>query len=166
VYSQFGTKADLFLALLECRMDERAAQTAARASGLSGDDGAVTLMAGSAEADHEDPGWGLLLIEFRVHAARDRELSARYAAAHKRTVERIAAVMVGIYQRASDAPPFPARQLAELMLALSSGGQLEHAANPAALPATVRYQALRRLLSTGAAGPAGGTGQSDTGRMP
>jgi AcrR family transcriptional regulator len=155
VYSRFGTKADLFLALLERRMDERAAQMAARASGLSGDEGAVTLMTGSAEADREDPEWGLLLIEFRVHTARDPELNARYAAAHQRTVERVAAVLGGIYQRAGHAPPFPAGQLAELMLALSSGGQLEHAANPAALPATVRSRALRRLLSTGAAGPAG-----------
>jgi AcrR family transcriptional regulator len=151
VYSQFGTKADLFLALLERRMGERAAQTAAQAGGLSGDDGAVTLMTGSADRDREDPGWGLLLIEFRVHAARDRELSERYAAAHQRTVERIAAVLGGIYQRAGQAPPFPAGQLAELMLALSSGGQLEHAANPAALPAAVRAEAARRLLTTSAA---------------
>jgi AcrR family transcriptional regulator len=155
VYSQFGAKADLFLALLERRMAERAAQTAAQADGLSGDDGAVALMTGSADRDREDPGWGLLLIEFRVHAARDRELSARYAAAHQRTVERIAAVLGGIYQRAGQAPPFPAGQLAELMLALSSGGQLEHAANPAALPATVRSQALHRLLASSAAGRPG-----------
>jgi hypothetical protein len=123
-------------------------------------------MAGSAEGDREDPGWGLLLIEFRVHAARDRELNARYAAAHQRTVERIAAVLGGIYQRAGQAPPFPAGQLAELMLALSSGGQLEHAANPAALPATVRAQAARRLLSTGAAGPPANPGSPGTGRTP
>jgi hypothetical protein len=133
---------------------------------MSGDDGAVTLITGSAEANREDPGWGLLLIEFRVHAARDRELNARYAAAHQRTVERVAAALGGIYQRAGHAPPFPTEQLAELMLALSSGGQLEHAANPAALPATVRAEAARRLLSSGAADRPADPGRRDTGRTP
>ena len=154
VYSQFGTKADLFLALLERRIAERAAQLAGLAGGLSGDGGAVTLMERAAEGDRDDPGWGLLLIEFRVHAARDHELNRRYAAAHQRTVERVAAVLGGTYQRAGQVPPFPAGQLAELMLALSSGGQLEWAANPAALPAVVRAQALRRLLATDSAGAA------------
>ena len=158
VYSRFGTKADLLLALMERRMTERAAQTAALAGGLSGEDGAVTLMAGAADRDRDDPEWGLLLIEFRVHAARDRELAKRYAAAHQRTVEQIAAALGGIYERAGQAPPWPAGQLAELMMALSSGAQLEHAANPAALPSPVRARALRRLLATNTAqGPAGGT---------
>ena len=152
VYSQFGAKADLFLALLERRMHERAAEVAALEGGLSGEGGAVTLMEGAADRDRDDPGWGLLLIEFRAHAARDSDLNKRYAAAHQRTVERVAAILDGIYQRASQTPPLPAGHLAELMMALSSGAQLELAANPAALPAAVRAQALRRLLATEAAG--------------
>ena len=111
---------------------------------------------GAADRDREDPGWGLLLTEFRAPAARDGELNKRYAAAHQRTVERLAAVLGGIYQRAGQAPPFPATELAGLMLALSSGAQLELAANPAVLPAAVRAQALRRLLAADAsAGLAG-----------
>jgi AcrR family transcriptional regulator len=156
VYSRFDSKAGLFLALLEARMAERAARTAALAGGLSGDGGAVTLMEAAADRDSEDPGWGLLLIEFRVHAARDRDLNNRYAAAHQRTVERTAGVLGGIYHRAGQVPPLPTGQLAELMLALSSGAQLEHAANPAALPDAIRAHALRRLLAAdGVPGPAG-----------
>jgi AcrR family transcriptional regulator len=151
VYSQFGAKADLFLALLERRMDERAAEVAALAGGLSGEGGAVTLMEGAADRDRDDPGWGLVLIEFRAHAARDDDLNKRYAAAHQRTVERVAEFLDGIYQRAGQAPPLPAGHLAELMMALSSGAQLELAANPAALPVAVRAQALRRLLAAEAA---------------
>jgi len=152
VYSQFGTKAELFLGMLERRMAERAAQTAAQAGRLSGEGGAITLMEGAADRDSEDPAWGLLLIEFRVHAARDQELNSRYASAHRRTVERLATVLGGIYERADQAPPLPTGQLAELMMAISSGAQLEHAANPAALPKSVRFQTLRRLLATDAPG--------------
>jgi len=156
VYSQFGTKADLFLALLERRMHQRAARTAELAAALSGEDGAVTLMEGAADRDSDDPGWGLLLIEFRVHAARDPELNKRYATAHQQTVERMAAVLGAIYGRAGQVPPLPSAHLAELMLALSSGVRLEQAANPAALPAAIRSAVLRRLISSHIpAGPAG-----------
>jgi len=150
VYSQFGAKADLFMALLEQRMTERAARTAELAAGLSGEDGAVSLLEGAADRDSDDPSWGLLLIEFRVHAARDQKLNKRYAAAHQRTVDRMAEVVRGIYQRADQSPPLPVRHLAELMLAISSGAQLEHAANAAALPAAIRAEALRRLLTANA----------------
>jgi len=80
VYSQFGTKPDLLLALLEARMAERAAQATALAAGLSGERGAVTLMEGAAGRDRDDPGWGLLLIEFRAHAARDAPTCSRLRA--------------------------------------------------------------------------------------
>ena len=154
VYSRFGTKADLLLALLDRRIDELAEQNAALARGLSGDRGAVALMDQVSDRVHDDPGWGLLLIEFRVHAARDPELSRRYAAAHRRTTAGLAAVLAGVYERAGQDPPFPAGQLAELLAALGSGAQLERAANPAALPAWLRAEVLGRLLAArNAAGP-------------
>ena len=65
-----------------------------------------------------------------------------------------AAVLAGVYERAGQDPPFPAGQLAELLAALGSGAQLEHAANPAALPASFRAEVLGRLLAArNAAGP-------------
>lgn len=154
VYSRFGTKADLFLALLERRIDERAARTAELARGLSGEDGAVTLMEQGADRDRDDPAWGLLLIEFRVHAARDPELNKRYAAAHRRTTEGLAEILAGVYERGGQEPPLPPGHLAELMMTLSSGGQLEHAANPEAPPARFRAETLHRLLAAQAAAPA------------
>ena len=39
VYSQFESKADLFLALLEARIEERAAENARLAESLAGDGG-------------------------------------------------------------------------------------------------------------------------------
>ncbi len=48
VYSRFGTKAGLLLALLDRRIDELAEQNAALAGGLSGDRGAVALAAPAA----------------------------------------------------------------------------------------------------------------------
>ena len=91
VYSRFASKADMFLALLEDRIAERAAQNA-RAGRRAGRHrelrrACVDL---AQRAERGAPGWRLLVTEFRVHAARDPELNRRYAALHARTVDGIA----------------------------------------------------------------------------
>ena len=133
VYSQFDSKADLFLALLEARMEERAADTARVAESLFAGGGLLALLDHFARGDQATPGWQLLVIEFRVHAARDPVLSARYAAAHARTVEGVAGVLATVSARDGHAPVVAPRRLAEVALALASGAALEQAADPGAL---------------------------------
>src|SRR5215218_6693625 len=86
VYSQFGGKADLFLALLDDRIDERAAQNERLAA--DADTGAAAIGALLANSDRDaqaEAGWARVLIEFRSVAMRDPELNRRYAASHART---------------------------------------------------------------------------------
>ncbi|MGH9030966.1 MAG: TetR/AcrR family transcriptional regulator [Acidimicrobiia bacterium] len=133
VYSQFGGKADLVLALLEVRIAERAEQNRALAADLAGVEG-VRAIAAAGATDHEDNAeWVLLLLEFRVHAARDPELSARYAALHRRTVAELADTLAGLYARAGVDPPRPVRTLAHAMLAIASGIPLEWQVDRSAL---------------------------------
>jgi len=73
------------------------------------------------------------VIEFRVHAARDPVLGARYAAAHERTVDALAGVLAVVSARDGQALAVAPRRLAELALALSVGATLEQAASPDAL---------------------------------
>jgi len=129
VYSQFDSKADLFLALLEARISERAVENARLAESMPAD--LPSLLDHLARGDQATPGWLLLVIEFRVHAARDPELRRRYAAAHARTVEALADVLAAVCARNGQAPAIPARRLAEVLLAFSAGATLEQAANPA-----------------------------------
>ena len=108
VYSRFASKADMFLALLEDRITERAAQNAALARDLAGSGDFAALLDLAQRAERAAPGWRLLVTEFRIHAARDPELNRRYAALHARTVEGIAAD-AGPDQRAGRrAPAVPA----------------------------------------------------------
>src|SRR5580658_10966151 len=86
VYSQFGGKADLFLALLEARIAERAADNMRAVEGLTGDKGIARLLEHAASVDRAEPEWGLLVVEFRVHAVRDPGLAVRFADAHQRTL--------------------------------------------------------------------------------
>ena len=133
VYSRFASKADMFLALLEERIAERAAQNAGLARQLAGSGDFATLLDLAQQAERGAPGWRLLVTEFRIHAGRDPELNRRYAAVHARTVEGIAGVLAFISERGSEGLPFPPRQLAELVLAVETGLALEQQADPGAL---------------------------------
>jgi AcrR family transcriptional regulator len=147
VYSQFASKADLFLALLDARIAERAEENARLAESLpGGDQGLLALVGHLTAGDQLTRGWQLLVIEFRVHAARDAELSRRYAAAHARTVEALAGVLAAIGARSGQEPAMGVRQLAELMLALSVGVTLEQAARPAALGGREAAEQVARVL--------------------
>jgi AcrR family transcriptional regulator len=152
VYSQFGGKADLFLALLEARISERAAGNAEAVEGLAGDAGLARLLEHAASVDRAEPEWGLLVIEFRVHAARDPELGRRYAAAHQRTLAGMERAVTGLYQRACQPPPLPAAALARLLVAVGAGARLEQAADPDLSPAALLAGLLGRLT----------TGRTDT----
>ena len=147
VYSQFASKADLFLALLDARIAERAEENARLAESLPGDDQGLLALVGHLTAgDQLTRGWQLLVIEFRVHAARDAELSRRYAAAHARTIEALAGVLAAISARSGQEPAMELRQLAELMLGLSVGVTLEQAASPDALGGREAAEQVARVL--------------------
>ena len=93
-----------------------------------------------------------LLVEFRTVALRDRDLSRRYAVAHRRTVDLLADVMERLHTHAGLHPVLPPRSIAEAILALGVGITLERAADPAALP----WSALSQLVLRGLGFPPAG----------
>jgi AcrR family transcriptional regulator len=147
VYSQFESKADLFLALLDKRIDERARENAELVDGLAGEAAVAVLLDHFVKTSQATPQWGLLLSEFRVHAARNPSLNRRYAALHARTVAHLSDVIDTIYARAGDKPPFPAPHMAEIVLAIGVGSELEQAANPDALQGPFVADLLRKVLT-------------------
>jgi len=148
VQSRFGNKADLFLALLEERIAERAAQNARLAEGLGGAEGMPVLREHAARRNRAELDWGLLLIEFRVHAARDRGLSVRYAALHARTRQRLAGVITDVYRRAGQPPPFPPQEMAQMILTVEAGVRLEQAADPQGLEPPAAFERLRGFIES------------------
>jgi AcrR family transcriptional regulator len=130
VYSQFDSKADLFFGLLDRRISERAAQNAAAARNRSGVDGIVALLRLAERDLAAEPGWARLLVEFRIFAARDRELNRRYAAAHARTLDAVSEQIATMFERAGHKPVISARAMAELVLAFGGGVTLEQAVAP------------------------------------
>ena len=133
VYSRFASKADMFLALLEDRIEERAAQNADLARQLAGSGNFTAMFDLAQRAERSAPGWRLLVTEFRIHAGRDPELNRRYAAVHQRTVAGVAEVFASVSEGGGEGLPFPPSSLAELVLAIETGIALEQLASPDAL---------------------------------
>jgi AcrR family transcriptional regulator len=148
VYSQFDSKADLFFGLLDRRIGERAAQNAAVARNKSGVGGIVALLRLAERDLAAEPGWARLLVEFRIFAARDRELNRRYAAAHARTLDAVTELITGMFERADHQPLISPRAMAELVLAFGGGVTLEQAVAP-----DVRHFRTLEALCLRALGP-------------
>jgi AcrR family transcriptional regulator len=143
VYSQFGGKPDLFLALIERRIEERAAEHTRVTQGLSGPAVIHALMAASGTDSRTNAGWARVLIEFRALAARDPELNKRYAALHALTVDHLAAAMArGVRSKKT----VDMTTYAEIFLALGNGLALERAVNPDAVPDDDAVRALCRVF--------------------
>jgi AcrR family transcriptional regulator len=126
VYSQFGSKAELFLALLEQRVDERIGQirSVADGAGVAAEVAAVARQwAGVLRTDLD---WTLVVIEFRVHAARDPVLAARFAEVHDRLLRTVVEVITESLGLAAPTPEV--EDLARLLLSAAPGGALARAA--------------------------------------
>ena len=151
VYSQFDSKGDLFLTLLERRIEDRAVLNAEIVARTSGRRGVIALLDLAQRLFQEEPGWSMLVIEFRVHAARDPVLRERYAKAHARTVERFGEALAMLHERDGLEPAFPVRTMAELILALGAGIHLERINDPKALPASVMSKMIPAAIGLDAA---------------
>jgi AcrR family transcriptional regulator len=130
VYSAFGAKGRLFLAVYEREMERRWSAVeddvdSLLAAGERRDPGEESARDFFARMRAEGP-WLLALMEFRLHAARDPELNAAYAALHRGALERLAGVLERITGSASDA----AFEAAVAAMALGSGFALEHLVLP------------------------------------
>jgi AcrR family transcriptional regulator len=155
VYSRFTSKADMFLALLTDRITERAAQNES-AAGQSVHSWPVALLELASRVERDSPGWRLLVTEFRVHAARDPELSRRYAAAHAATVGALASAVASAATRNGHGLALPARQVAELLLAIETGLALEQLADPRAVGLPQLPPVLAEAAALLAGSPASG----------
>jgi AcrR family transcriptional regulator len=125
VYSRFDSKADLFLALLEERITERIGQVESvlGTGSLEGDVAAMTRQ--YLDIMRGQMAWTLLVLEFRVHAARNPELNRRYAELH----DQFRAALVADAARSFRRPPADVLPFVNGVLALSAGIALEHAAH-------------------------------------
>jgi AcrR family transcriptional regulator len=150
VYSQFDSKADLFMVLLDRRIEERAVQNERLVADRAGEDAVLTLLENFERDSRAEAGWTRLLIEFRAVALRDVELLRRYADSHARTLDLLADLLRRIHARADLEPAVEPRTMAEFILAFGAGVTLERAADRTELAWPDVAQMVSRALGLSA----------------
>jgi len=137
VYSNFAGKADLFLAVFEEYMAERARELAATQERLDEEAPLETRARALADqwmerfdADRESV---LLHMEFIAHAERDPELAGRFGTRSAALREAIAAYIAHYQQEEGVEAPLPPAELALVLRALGIGLAIEALVSPDAV---------------------------------
>lgn len=125
VYSNFGGKDDLFLALLRREVPAMLDTLAATVSGRSLDDD-LRQLATTVVAWARDGRAQLVFAEFRAHAAHDPVLARRTAEVRAALVEETASALSAAVDGHGATLTVPAAEAAVLVLALVNGLALEH----------------------------------------
>jgi AcrR family transcriptional regulator len=121
VYARYASKADLFLALVEERIDRRIRDM----ERLEVPDLLDALLRQQMARLEGERSWLLVVTEFRIAASRVPALAARYAALHERLVQAVAAAIVRALEREGRELAMPAVDFARVALALGGGMMLE-----------------------------------------
>lgn len=126
VYSHFGSKDELFLAMLEARYDARMTELERLlASPGKHDDQAVVAARDFEAYVRADPGWQRLYLEGLLKASRDPVFRSAFARRHNEMHDRLAEALAARLARDGLASPIDPGRLATLISALASGVQLE-----------------------------------------
>jgi len=147
IYSSFKGKEDLFLTLVEERIDPRLARVYAAAEAeLAG--GAPPLEAArrfvSMLRDERDA--ILLLIDFWSQAVRDASAAERFAERHARLRAVIARLLEAAAGGGGTDPAVPPEHLATTLIALANGFAIELLADPDSVPDDLFGQAVGALI--------------------
>lgn len=137
VYSNFAGKADLFLAVFEDYMAERARELAATQVDVA-EDASLEVRA-RALADQWmdrlalDRSSVVLHMEFIAHASRDPELAARFGTRSAALREAVAHYIAGYQEEAGEEFALPPADLALVLRALGIGLAVEALVSPEAV---------------------------------
>ena len=156
VYSNFESKAELFLALYECHMERHAAELEEMVR--SGDTPEAQLARARRhwlEFVRRDRDWLLLDLEFGAYVVREPRLRERYAAAYRRTRDTAARLVEQAAATFGISLPATPQELGTIMNALATGLMLEKLADPEHVSDELFESALALILAAAAGGSSG-----------
>jgi AcrR family transcriptional regulator len=132
VYSNFKSKEDLFLALLDDRLEENvAAVQAARDADSPGEgDGFANIRDVLSYPRMRDPAWTRLYLEFVLYAARNPAAQARLVENIRRSHDIALRMIRAEHERLGITSPLPIEELATISLAVFEGLATTHAIDP------------------------------------
>jgi AcrR family transcriptional regulator len=147
VYSNFDGKADLFLAVLEEKIDPRLATMYEKARRAPREGVGSPVGEEFAAYIRGQRRWLILLIEFWAQAARDPNLRPKFGERHAKLRAAVAEVVAERAATLGTKLALPPDQLAIVLIALTNGMAVEQLADPGAVPMGLYGRALDILLS-------------------
>jgi AcrR family transcriptional regulator len=155
IYYNFNSKEELFLALLDQRMEQRLEHTRRT---LTGPNGAEELRGALLEEARDvtrtlkgSREWRLLLLEFVAHAARNPRFGKRLKEHNHRLHSALVEILEHHLATSGQTPAMPAEQLATAITALLNGMAIEELSNPGSIPEALLANTIALLLERTAA---------------
>ena len=147
VYSNFASKTELFIALIERRIEVQTAEHARRFEGQDLPGLARTLEAGPDEDPDSERQWLLLAVEFWLHAMRDERARVLMAEQYERARLASAELIAPLYQTMGQEPSMPPRDLAVVIESIGIGLAIQAALDPGAVRMSLQGEVVARLLN-------------------
>jgi AcrR family transcriptional regulator len=145
-YSNFEHKSDLFLALLDDRLEGELRTLEETLGGEDGPGAFLDLLRVGGGRRSEAREWTLLLTEFWLHVQRHPELAPKLAARQQAIRTAVARLVERHCGQLGITLPMPATELASVMLAVDDGLKLQEDLDPTAVPEDLRVRILIVLL--------------------
>ena len=146
VYSNFASKTDLMLALIEDRIRRQSEIVEDAFAGASLEEGLRELDARTSGTTALDREWMMLVGEFMLYAMRDERARVALAAEYERARGLSAAMIASKYAESGTTPPLPPRDIAILIESLGIGLGFQALIDPTGVSMDLQAVAVERLL--------------------
>lgn len=144
VYSNFGSKDELFLALMDAEVAGRVEAVERALDGTTDLPGALAAV--GTELSRRDAAWQLLYLEFWQRAVRDPGARAAFVASRRDLRARVGEVVERFLADHPVRTGWDADNLTLVLIALTNGLALEALPDPAAVPDDLLPRVLADLL--------------------
>jgi AcrR family transcriptional regulator len=148
VYSNFDSKADLFLAVIDDRMERQADLLADQIESAGSSAVHLSQMQETVAGLRVGDEWIALRLEFLLYAARNPEAQEKLADLQRRQRASVEALIAHEYERRGATPSWPIPLLAQVSLALFDGLDLERLIDPDAVSEATETAVLEFLYAT------------------
>jgi AcrR family transcriptional regulator len=138
VYANFGSKEELFLAMLDAHFDARLAEIdRILSTDTDPDQQAREAAEGMMRMLAAQPEWHRLFFEFSAYAARNDGFREQLVARYRALRERLADLLAERVERLGIDPVVPPNEVAAMAFAMANGVALERLLEPEAVPDTM-----------------------------
>lgn len=150
-YSNFSTKDEIFLELLAAHMHDEArvlGELLGRAQNAQGVPELLKAIGDFYRLFETDVDWGLLVVEFNLHAGRDAKFFETFSARFLDHRVKIAAFVEGLFKLAGAKMPCSALDIAIALIAISYGIPVQRLAFPTSIPRGALGNTIEILLGS------------------